>query len=387
MFGGQLFLAGIARGKWSDYVERSGSRLRAISESIVSQYRIMRSMKRSMKLTKNPRSGWEDVIASVASDYVLGFDITGQADDQAAFDQINGKLDRIQNSINAINGKIDTVIQLLQELPSIITGIVDAAFARQWTLQAQSTVGHLRQNTYKYDDYKANKRIVQQEVLDLDTAIDGVWENLGTGWAAASITSGAVAAWAQFESIILSDPELYPDPPPIAKVDFVKRLQDRFMALALNTAQVKGAATDLVTNTPDASVFNPDPFKHNWTFDERQGRFELFDVWDGKTEVYYASTLIEINRPQVFWASVKAPQGFGPAGHALPEPGWWMDSPNVVAAAAAFPGLVAQLPDAKNALTILANSGTSLQGIGKALGVPALQEMPLPEWQNFIRKE
>jgi hypothetical protein len=352
------------------------------------RFRQTLSSRRIMKLTRNPRSGWGDVIASVASDYVLGFDITGDADSQASFDQMNDKLDGIQNSINTLNGKIDTVIQMLQELPSIITGIVDAAFARQWVTQAQSIVGHIRQNTYKYQDYEANKRAVQSEVLDLDTAIDEVWDNLGSGWTAASVTSGAVAAWAQFESMILSDSELYPAPPPITKVDFVKRLQARFMELAVNTAQVKRAATDLVTNTPDGSVYNPDPYKNNWTFDTRQDRFKLFNSWDGSTQIYYARELFYPHPPRIaLWASVKAPQGFAIADNASPEPGWWMDSPNVVAASASFPGLASQLPDAQNRLVILANSGLALQGIGRALGIPTLRKMSIPAWQNFIRKK
>lgn len=323
---------------------------------------------------------WADVIESIGADYLFGIDVTGGIDDQQSFDQINDKLDSIQNSINVLSGKIDTAIDMLKALPAEISGILDAKFAGQWLVKVTGDLGNIRQHTYKYVDYEATRGLVAGQVDDLNTSIEGVWKNLGTGWSAAAATSGAIAAWLQFESMILADPVLNPVPPPMSDIDFVKRLQDRFVTVAAGTSQALRNATDLVMNTPTPVVVEHDPFHENWTFDESVNRFRRFNNWDGKTQVYWGHLTVALPHQPELWASVISPPGFVP----VKDGGNFMDASNVIAADRAWPSLLAELPDAQEVLYTLKSSGSTLQRIGRALSIPALRDMPIEGWQNYI---
>ena len=211
---------------------------------------------------------WSDVFGAVASDLIFGFDIFDLNDDSDdAYQQINGRLDQISDSIKQLQKQMDEVINILKQLPAELLSVLDKHDADTWLRTAVADIGNIRQMSSTKATYNANRTSVRDSVNDLAKAIYQVWGNLGTGWGSAAMTSSAIGSWVQLLSMVLRDPVLFPDHPPVTQNWLCQFIQGQFGNLLTNTNVCLNNADDIIQNVPGEPPQTWD-ITHCWIFDQ-----------------------------------------------------------------------------------------------------------------------
>jgi hypothetical protein len=219
---------------------------------------------------------WVDIVVSTASELYLGFDILGgSSSDSDALQDLNDKVTQIQASLNNLNTKIDTVLSVLQSLPSVISGIIDAAFCKQWLTSCTADVGSISDKTKDLATFQANRLAVDLLVTDLEKSIQQVWAFGGNGAMAAAVTSSAVATWAQAKSMLLRDVTTNPSGLKIQDMSFYAFAKTNYTTFAATFPAHKQAASDIFQATPHSQILQTGnvPQIAYWTYDTTKGRF------------------------------------------------------------------------------------------------------------------
>jgi hypothetical protein len=255
----------------------------------------------------------------------------------------------------------------LQELPNIITGIIDNAFAEQALVQANTYVGQIKDLSQDKPTYVANLAKIGNLVDSLETAINEIWAFTNGGVMGATLTCCATAVWAQTKSRLLLDPATNPSNFTVKDMAFYKTTKQFYQSMMAGLIQQNFSATNAYADIPNTSK------PASWLFASTTNGFSLnkfvsvipcafqlytLDANLSSTELLGAAKVMILD--QINCSS-------SPVSLALPSQYSWVDATNVQAAANAWPGVLAIRTQYEKLFSYVSNSAQAFILINQAL--------------------